>query len=98
MRNPFSLSELTIRTTASRRPVRAYRSRYSRVPLPVCLYVHIGKPADIFFSQYLVELAFAVASVSFDGFVYYVPAFNATFVSAHDSMNMAFQSLFQDFG
>ena len=46
----------------------------------------------------LVELAFAVASVSFDGFVYYVPAFNATFVSAHDSMNMAFQSLFQDFG
>ena len=64
----------------------------------VCLMCILESQRDIFFSQYFVELAPAVASVSFDGFVYYVPAFNATFVSAHDSMNMAFQSLFQDFG
>ena len=64
----------------------------------VCLMCILESQRDIFFSQYLVELAFAVASVSFDGFVYYVPAVNATFVPAYDGMNMAFQSLFQDFG
>ena len=64
----------------------------------VCLMCILESQRDIFFSQYLVELAFAVASVSFDGFVYYVPAFNATFVPAYDGMDMASQPLFQDFG
>ena len=53
---------------------------------------------DVFFSQYLVEFALAVASVSFNGFVHHIPAFDAAFIPPHDGVDVIPHPLFQDFG